>query len=320
MKKILIAGGAGYVGSVLIPRLIERQYDVTVVDLLWFGNNLPSEAKVINSDIRTLTPSDLSDFDVVIFMAGVSNDPMANFNPSMNFVENASSPTYLAFISKEAGVKRFIYASSCSIYGYTNDKLMNEESPVSPKFPYGISKMIGENAVMSFEDESFRPIALRKGTVGGYSPRMRYDLVVNTMTKFALTQGKIVVNNPSVWRPLTDVRDIATAYIRAIEASQEITGVFNVSYDNYTMGRLADEIKSELSDHGINVGIEIKNIPECRNYKVTNSKTKDQLDFAPQFSPGESVREILKNIDLSTYDFNNKTYYNIKIFEEKFGS
>jgi len=319
MKKILIAGGAGYIGSVLVPKLIERQYDVTVVDLLWFGNSLPDETNIINADIRSLTPDDVSGFDVVIFMAGVSYDPMANFNPSMNFVENASSPTYLAFISKEAGVQRFVYASSCSIYGYTADKLMNESSHVSPKFPYGISKMLGESAVMSFEDETFRPISLRKGTVGGYSKRMRYDLVVNTMTKFALTEGKIVVNNPSVWRPLTDVRDIATAYIRAIEASPEITGVFNVSYDNYTMGRLADEIRDELLNNGITVDIEIKNIPECRNYKVTNNKIKDQLDFVPQFSPGDSVNEILRNIDLSTYSFDDKTYYNIKVFEELFG-
>ena len=244
---------------------------------------------------------------------------MANFSPSKNFIENAAAPTYLAFISKEAGVQRFVYASSCSIYGYTADKLMNESSHVSPKFPYGISKMLGESAVMSFEDETFRPISLRKGTVGGYSKRMRYDLVVNTMTKFALTEGKIVVNNPSVWRPLTDVRDIATAYIRAIEASPEITGVFNVSYDNYTMGRLADEIRDELLNNGITVDIEIKNIPECRNYKVTNNKIKDQLDFVPQFSPGDSVNEILRNIDLSTYSFDDKTYYNIKVFEELFG-
>jgi nucleoside-diphosphate-sugar epimerase len=316
MKKVLLAGGAGYIGTMLTEELINRNYDVTVVDLLWFGNYLPSGAKLLNKNIMELREEDLRGFDVAVFQAGLSNDPMADYSPSMNFVENAAVPAYLAFISKRAGVERFVYASSCSIYGYTANNLMDETAPVSPQYPYGISKLSAEYTIMSLEDERFRPIALRKGTVGGYSPRMRFDLVVNAMTKSALQKNTITVNNPSLWRPLIDVRDVVMAYVRSIECNLAISGIYNISYDNYTIGRLADEIREELMRHGFDLSINTKNVQDVRNYKVTNNKAKIELDFVPRYSPKDSVREILRNIDLSTVDFEDKKYYNIATFKE----
>jgi len=320
MRKILLVGGAGFIGTQLCRDLLDRKYEVTVVDLLWFGNHLSKEIKLIKQDARELDPKDITGYDALIFLGGLSNDPMANFNPSMNFVHNAAVPTYLAFIAKQAGIPRFVYAGSCSVYGYTSNKLMTEEDPVGPNFPYGISKILGEQAVFSLEDENFRPISLRKGTVGGWSPRMRYDLVVNAMTKTAISEGKIIVNNPSIWRPLIDIRDACKAYIRAIEANLEITGVFNICYDNFTIGRLAEEIKDELKIHGIETELIIKDIQDVRNYKVTNDKARTVLDFVPRYHPArDSVREILKNIDQENYDFKKKDYYNIAVFEEQFG-
>jgi nucleoside-diphosphate-sugar epimerase len=142
--KILVAGGAGYLGSVLIPKLLERGYKVDVVDLFWFGNHLPRAIGTLNKDIFQLTVEDLEPYDQVVFMAGLSNDPMAEFSPAKNFVFNAAAPAYLGYIAKIAKVKRYVYASSCSVYGYTENELFDETRPVSSSYPYGISKLQGE--------------------------------------------------------------------------------------------------------------------------------------------------------------------------------
>src|SRR5271170_2187538 len=184
--RIMVTGGAGYVGSVLIPKLLDRGYRVDVVDLFWFGNHLPEQAGILKKDIFHLTTEDLEPYDQVIFLAGLSNDPMAEYSPSKNFVFNAAAPAYLAYIAKKAKVKRYIYASSCSVYGYTENELFDETREVTSSYPYGISKLQGEQAVMMLADEEFSVISLRKGTISGYSPRMRFDLIVNTMFRNAM--------------------------------------------------------------------------------------------------------------------------------------
>ena len=131
MKKILLAGGAGYIGTELCKRLLKLDYSITVIDDLWFGNNLDPKIHLIKKDLFQVTHSELKDYDTVIFLGGVSNDPMAEFSPSENFIQNSACPTFLAYESKRAGVKRFIYASSCSVYGYTVDELYDESSPTT---------------------------------------------------------------------------------------------------------------------------------------------------------------------------------------------
>jgi nucleoside-diphosphate-sugar epimerase len=142
--KLLVAGGAGYLGSVLIPRLLDRGYNVDVVELFWFGNHLPNQVGVLNKDIFHLTVEDLKPYDQVMFLAGLSNDPMAEYSPSKNFVLNAAAPAYLGYIAKIAKVKRYIYASSCSVYGYTENELYDETRPVGSSYPYG-SRNFREN-------------------------------------------------------------------------------------------------------------------------------------------------------------------------------
>src|SRR4029077_8001927 len=246
--KLLIAGGAGYVGSALIPKLLDRGYKVDVVDLFWFGNHLPKQVGVLKKDIFQLTEEDLEPYDQVIFLAGLSNDPMAEYSPSKNFIFNAAAPAYLGYIAKIAKVKRYIYACSCSVYGYTENDLYDETRPVSSSYPYGISKLQGEQAVMQLVDNDFSVISLRKGTISGYSPRMRLDLIINTMFKTAMRERTITVNNPSIWRPILSIEDAATAYIRAIEANQSISGIFNIASGNYTVGEVADLIKSAVEE------------------------------------------------------------------------
>ena len=315
-KKILIAGGAGYIGTELSNDLSLRGYDVTVVDLFWFGNYLSDDVKQINKNLIDLKQEDVRGYDAVVFLAGLSNDPMANFSPSKNFIENAAVPTYLAFISKQAGVPRFVYASSCSVYGFTDNEVMDEDSPVNPQYPYGISKLQGEYAIMKMADEGFRPIAMRKGTVGGWSSRMRFDLVVNTMTKYALSQGKITVHNPNLWRPLIDIRDVVTAYRKAIMCSLNISEVFNICGENYTIGRLANDVVNEFAAAGMVIEVDTQNRPDVRNYLASNEKAKRVLDFTPEFGPANSIQQIIRHVKEKNIDLDNKRHYNIKTFME----
>jgi nucleoside-diphosphate-sugar epimerase len=314
--KVLIAGGAGYVGSILIPRLIERGYKADVVDLFWFGNHLPKQAGILNKDIFQLTAEDLKPYDQVIFLAGLSNDPMAEYSPSKNFIFNAAAPAYLAYIAKIAKVRRYIYASSCSVYGYTENELYDESRPVSSQYPYGISKLQGEQAVTQMIDSEFSVISLRKGTISGYSPRMRLDLIVNTMFKAAMKDHVITVNNPSIWRPILSIDDAATAYIRAVEANQKISGVFNVASGNYTVGEVADLVKSAIEDRmGIKVGLEIKHIQDFRNYKVTTEKAANVLSFHPMGDVRSIVLNLIDNYE-EFRDFDNPVYSNIQSFKK----
>lgn len=314
--KILLAGAAGYIGSVLVPVLIEHGYEVEVIDQLWFGNNLPSEVKVIRKDLFACEQKEFDGYDQVIFLAGLSNDPMAEFNPARNFIDNGALPSFLAYNAKRAGVKRFIYASSCSVYGYTVDKLYDEDSPVASSYPYGISKLQGERGVLQMQDENFSVIALRQGTVSGYSPRMRFDLIVNTMFKTAVKDGKITINNPSIWRPVYDIRDAASAFVRAVQANYSISGVFNVTSDNYTVGQVGDLVKHEVEKKtGDKIKLEIKNIQDFRNYKVAIDKARTYLGFQPLYGISDIVDDLFEHLD-SYGDFDEDRFYNILVFKK----
>jgi len=314
MKKIFIAGGAGYIGTRFCNEFANI-YDITVHDHFWFGDKITSNVTKVHGDIRNITPSQLEGYDAVLFLGGLSNDPMAMYRPDLNFIENSAIPTYLAFIAKEAGISRFICASSCSVYGHTKNKTLVESSKVKPSYAYGISKLQCERGISILEDDNFKPILFRKGTVGGWSNKMRYDLVVNTMLMTALTKGKITINSPKLWRPLIDVRDVIQAYRLAIESDPLVTGVFNIAGGNYTIGGLGEIIHDILKDKGHNIKLETLNVKDFRNYKVNISKAQDELEFNPIYTPSDSINEILDNID-ENYDFNDESYYNIKTFKK----
>jgi nucleoside-diphosphate-sugar epimerase len=314
--KILIAGGAGYVGSALVPKLQERGYEVDVLDLLWFGNNLPAGTRIIEKDIFDLQEGDLKEYEQVIFLAGLSNDPMAEFSPAKNFIFNASAPAYLAYIAKRAGIKKFIYAGSCSVYGYTVNELYDETAPAVSNYPYGISKLQGEQAVLQMADKDFSVICFRKGTVSGYSPRMRLDLIVNTMFKTAMQNGEIIVNNPSIWRPILSIDDAVSGYIRAVESAEGISGIFNLSSGNYTVGEVADSVKEGLEKNlGKKVKLTIKNIKDFRNYKVNNEKAINISSFKPKHDVPAILNNLIENMHKFT-DFDNPNFYNIQVFKK----
>lgn len=312
--KILVAGGAGYIGSALVPKLLERGYEVEVLDLLWFGNQLPEGVRVTQRDVLAVDEELLAGCDQVIFLAGLSNDPMADYSPSRNFVLNAAAPAYLAYLAKKVGVRRFIFAGSCSVYGYTMDDLYDETAPATSSYPYGIAKLQGEAACLQLGDESFSVISLRQGTVGGYSPRMRLDLAVNTMFKTALSEGRIVVNNPSIWRPILAIQDAVAAYVRSTEASPEVSGIFNVASGNYTIGELADYVKEAIEERLARpIALEIHHRSDVRNYKVKIDKAVSVLGFKPKHDVPLIVGDLFEHLDRFR-DFDNPRYYNIRVF------
>lgn len=313
--RIMVQGGAGFIGSVLVPILQDHGYDVVVVDQCWFGNHLPEGTNLICKDLFDLQPADMEGFDQVVFLGGLSNDPMAEYSPAKNFVQNAALPSYLAFIAKQAKVRRFIFASSCSVYGYTVNELYDEESPVTCGYPYGISKLQGERGVLQLHDENFSAIALRQGTVCGHSPRMRFDLIINTMFKCAFTEGRLTINNPSIWRPVLDVRDTSAAFLRAVQADYAISGSFNVACGNFTVGQIGDFVREEIQElTGKKIGIDVRNVQDFRNYKVTCEKARTYLGFLPRYSVTDIVRSLYENRP-SYGDFNNDNYYNIRVFK-----
>jgi len=310
--KILVAGGAGYLGSALVPRLIDRGYEVDVVDLFWFGNHLPAEAGIIHKDIFEMSVQDLERYQQVVFLAGLSNDPMAEFSPSRNFIFNAAAPAYLAYIAKKAHVKRYVYACSCSVYGYTDNELFDETRSVSSSYPYGISKLQGEQAVMNLASDDFSVISLRKGTVSGYSPRMRLDLIINTMFKNGVRNREIIVNNPSIWRPILSIEDATNAYIRALEASEKISGIFNVASGNYTVGEVGDLVRMAIEEQlGLRVHLTIHHKKDFRNYKVSIQKAENMLSFHPNYDVKCIVKQLIENME-RFHDWDNPQYYNIE--------
>lgn len=312
--RVLVTGGAGYIGSVLVPLLLERGHAVQVLDYGFFGvDHLPAEARVIRHDVMDFDDRWLEEIDAVIHLAGLSNDPMADFSPRLNYEVNAAGSAVVAQACKRMGVGRFIMGSTCSVYGFTEEQEVDEGWPTKPAYPYAISKLMAERALQCLADESFRPIVLRKGTVIGWSPRMRYDLVANTMVKSALSEGQITVRNPNLWRPILDVKDAALAYIRALEADGEVSGTFNIACGNFTIAQIAEAVKEVLQERGLGVPVVHQDLHDVRNYRVCTRRARDVLGFAPSMSLGASVANMLDRIQEGVNaDFDNPQYYNIE--------
>ena len=315
--KIFIAGGAGYMGSRLTGVLIENGHTVTVLDRMWFGSALPKEVKVIKKDIFEIDVETLKGFDEVIFLAGLSNDPMAEYSPARNFIYNSAAPAYLAYEAKRAGVKRYVYACSASVYGFTDNKPLNEKSVAKSAYPYGMSKLQGEFSVMGLADDNFSVISLRKGTISGWSPRMRFDLIVNTMYMKARTTGEITVNNPTIWRPILGINDAISAYMLAVGAPTLTSGVFNVSSGNFTVLDIAKKVQKHFKNKfDKEITITINNVPDKRNYKMSTDKAERILNFAPK----DNIETILDELDSHfgpKFDFSKEKYYNIQVFKKK---
>lgn len=323
--KVLVTGGGGYIGVVLAEELLKKGYKVKLLDTFYWGmgpiQHLKKKVEIIQEDIREVGTDVLKDVSSVVHMAGLSNDPMADFNPKANFEINTLATKRFATLCKEKGIKKFTFASSASIYdkGLTEgDDMQDENSKVNPKAAYSLSKYKAEQELIKLADKNFCPVIFRQGTVYGFSPRMRYDLVVNTMLKTALLYNKLIVFcGGEQWRPLIDIRDVALAHIVAIEApSNYICGeIFNLNFKNYRVLELAHWVKKVLKESkGMSPVIEVDYSPrKDRSYRISGEKIKKVLNWEPKISVEDSLQDMIKKIEKYGYtDYMNPRYYNIQ--------
>jgi len=255
-------------------------------------------------------------------LGGLSNDPTAEYNPKANYEMNTIAAVQLAEMCQKMGVRRYVLASSCSIYDRGvgndhNDFLQDETTPVDPRAAYSGSKRAAEKELLKMAGSDFCPVILRKGTIYGFSHRMRYDLVVNTFVKGALSQGYITLHyGGEMWRPLVDVRDAARAYIAVLRADESVVNgeIFNVSFQNMRISELALRVREALRDIGVDIEIRSDyGYRGVRSYRVSAQKLQRTLNFRPKVSIEESVKNMVQQIRRYGYDdFDNPKYYNIR--------
>lgn len=324
-KKILVVGGAGYIGSILSRELLNKGYSVKIFDRLYFGEEgikeIRAQIDLVVGDMRQFPPSILDDVEAVINLGGLSNDPTAEYNPQANYEMNTLSSTYLANICRERGVKRYIFASSCSVY-FSPDKkaediIFTEDTKIQPSSVYSKSKYEAEKNLLSLVSDDFSPVIVRIGTVFGFSPRMRYDLVVNTFIKDALSRGYITLHSKGeMHRPLIDIREVANAFIIfLVEKEEKIKGqIFNLLSRNWKISALADEVRDVLSKMGIKVDIRPSPLSsDIRSYQVSHKKMESYLNFKPAITLQDSVKDLIEKINQYNFtDFDHPKYYNIK--------
>jgi nucleoside-diphosphate-sugar epimerase len=325
-RKVLLVGGAGYVGSVLTRELLERGYAVRILDRLYFGDlglrDHRDRVELVVGDMRTLTPDVVEDVEAVINVGGLSNDPTAEYNPKANYEMNTLAAKKLGDLCVAHGVRRYIFASSCSIYDRgvseeARDVLLDEELEVDPKAAYSSSKYEAERLLLDMSSADFCPVILRKGTIYGFSPRMRYDLVVNTFVKDALSKGYITIHyGGEMWRPLVEVRDVARAYIACLRADEDKVKeqIFNISFHNIRISELALRVRETFRSMGTDIDIRSDyGYRGVRSYRVSAAKIQRVLDFRPKVTIEESVRHMVEQIRTYGYDdFSNPRYYNIQ--------
>ncbi|MBI2463486.1 NAD-dependent epimerase/dehydratase family protein [Candidatus Peregrinibacteria bacterium] len=333
-KHILIVGGAGYLGTVLCLQLIKSGYRVRVLDSMLYGDygmkkvvkqTKNKNIEVIVGDARNISTlvRALTDIDAVINLAAIVGDPACKDKPEMAIETNYLANKALADACKYQQINRFIYASTCSVYGQSDeDKELDENAPLNPVSLYARSKIQSEESLLSMKDENFSPIILRMSTLYGYSPRMRFDLVINTMTKDAVKNKQInVFGGGKHWRPLLSVDDAAQAYIKCLEAPLEkVKGeVFNVgsSQQNYRIIDIAKMVHTLVP--GSQLMVEKSSDNDPRNYMVSFAKIEKLLKFKARHSVERAIQQ-MKQVILGTEieDVNHPQYYNIKYLNETF--
>lgn len=298
-RNILVTGGAGYVGAVLIPELLKEGYRVKVTDLYIYGEDVLGAVKnnpnlqEIKIDIRDTKALKgyLKDIDAVIHLACISNDPSFELDPELGRSINYDAFLGLLCAAKESGVKRFIYASSSSVYGVKKEDNVTEDLKLEPLTDYSKYKALCEEALLNETEKGFATIVLRPATVCGYSPRQRLDLTVNILTNHAVNKGIITVFGGEQKRPNIHIKDMARAYVHTLKAEEKsISGkAFNVGYENYKVKEIADMVKRVIGRH-----VEIKFSPtdDPRSYHISSEKIAKELGFKPVHTVEEAIKDL----------------------------
>ena len=319
MKKILVTGGGGYVGSVLARKLLDKHYYVRILDQLVFGKESVQDLlshknfdlMVGSVEDEYITKKAVQDVDAVIHLAGISNDPCCDLAPELTYKVNYLGTKQLLNLSKEAGVKRFIFASTASVYGASGDNLVNEESATNPVSLYAKTKLECEKLVAQEQTDNFSTCSLRKSTIYGYSPRMRFDLVVNILTAMAIKEKKIMINGGDQWRPHLHLSDAANAYLLCLESPDEkIRGqIFNVGSENFRIKDVAKTVKDIFPD----IKVFESNTADKRSYMASFDKITNSLNFKPEKTIKDGILEIKEAFDKELItNYTDLNYYNIK--------
>lgn len=320
--RVLLTGHKGYIGTILAPLLQATGHDVVGLDTDWFeqctfSGEMPA-VKSVRKDVRDITRRDVEGFDAVIHLAGLSNDPLGDYKPLITREINEKASIRLAELARDVGVERFLFASSCSNYGASGSDFLTEESVFKPVTPYGVSKVKVEQALCQMADETFSPTYVRASTAYGASPRLRFDLVINNLTAWAFTTGRVrLKSDGSPWRPVVHVEDIAGAYVAILHAPRDTVHneAFNVgsTTENYQVCELADIVKEIVP------GCEIQYArhagPDKRCYRVDCNKIATMLrDYKPQWTARRGIEQlysIYRKVGLRLGDFEGPRYKRI---------
>jgi len=303
--KILVTGGCGYKGHVLVPKLLERGYDVIVFDIQWFGNYLipHKNLSIIKGDVRDIESIPLNGVDCIIHLSSIANDPCSDLDPKLTWEISALATMQLADKARRNGIKRFIYASSGSVYGVKEELQVTENLELEPISEYNKTKMVGERVLLSYENDMVVQI-VRPATVCGYSPRMRLDVSVNLLTMQALTNGKITVFGGDQIRPNIHIDDITDLYLHLID-HPEISGIYNAGFENISIKDIASLISKKITAE---ISVTPSNDP--RSYRINSDKIL-ATGFRPKKTVDDAIKEIIqkfKNNELKDEDH----FYNLK--------
>ena len=304
--RILVTGHLGYIGSVLTPMLLRRGHEVRGLDSDLFrrctyGNPRDiAPVPMLERDIREVGTEELAGFDAVLHLAALSNDPLGDMRPELTDEINHKAAVRLGEIAKMAGVRRFVFSSTCSNYGAGGEGMLDEDSPFNPQTPYGIAKVAAEAGLGTLASDSFSPVILRSATACGYSPRIRFDLVVNNLTAWAATTGRVhLKSDGAAWRPIVHVEDIARAFVAVTEADRE--RVHNRAYnvgrteENYLVRDIARIVHETVPGSDIEIGSDASR--DTRNYRVNCDRIrKDLPEFEPKWTVKDAAREVLEAI------------------------
>ena len=286
--KIFVTGGCGYKGHVLIPKLLSRGYEVTAFDIQWFGNYLTPHPNltVIKGDVRDIESIPLAGIDCIIHLSSIANDPCGDLNPQLTWEVSALATMQLADKAKRLGIKRFIYASSGSVYGVKEELQVTEELELKPISEYNKTKMVAERVLLSYQDDFVVQI-VRPATVCGYSPRMRLDVSVNLLTMQALSKGKITVFGGNQIRPNIHIDDITDVYLHLID-HPEATGIYNAGFENISIMDIAKLVTKHVP---VEIAVTASNDP--RSYRVNSDKLL-ATGYKPKKTVEDAIREIIE--------------------------
>ena len=324
LKRVLVTGGAGYVGAVLVPKLLERGYLVRVLDLYLYGDDVLRAAagnpslEQIKSDIRDrpLLERVMPGCDAVVHLACISNDPSFELNPELGKSINYDAFFDLVAVAKDSGVKRFIYASSSSVYGVKSEDNVTEVLPLEPLTDYSKYKALCEEVLLKVQSAGFTTVVVRPATVCGYSPRLRLDLTVNILTNYAVNNGRITVFGGNQKRPNIQIDDMAAVYLRLLEApDHQVAGkIFNAGYQNYTVLELAEMIRSVV---GRSTEIVTTPSDDNRSYHISSEKIRRDLGFEPAHTIEDAVHGLLDGFRAGKIPnpMTDSRYYNIKTMQ-----